>query len=113
MTCDGTKEVVSQVKVPWGSESDRSLCDLISASKLQPTPALALLNCPEHALVMRRFGQVRELMGQFPPITPLALLLKQFLADRSLDHPYCQIEDPFYFENNVGSTCFRIQQIVK
>ncbi|CAK9220579.1 unnamed protein product [Sphagnum troendelagicum] len=121
---------------------------------------------PEHALVMRRFGQVRELMGQFPPITLLALLLKQFLADRSLDHPYCQendlnlnnassrltyihvrcnlcvfdpqhmcvhiwaggiyvscdcgrsidplcIEDPVDFENNVGSTCFQIQQIVK
>ncbi|CAM6055888.1 unnamed protein product [Sphagnum tenellum] len=113
---------------------------------------------PEHALVMRRFGQVRELMGQFPPITLLALLLKQFLADRSLDHTYCQslgslfldflqlfgcvfdpqhmcvhiwaggiyvscdcglsidplcIEDPVDFENNVGSTCFQIQQIVK
>jgi hypothetical protein len=23
MTCDGAEEVVSQVKVPWGSESDR------------------------------------------------------------------------------------------
>lgn len=29
----------------------------------------------------------------------------------SIDPLY--IEDPFDFENNVGSTCFRIQQIVK
>jgi len=50
-----------------------------------------VLYSPEHALVMRPFGQVQELMGQFPPITPLLLLLKQFLADRSLDHPYCQV----------------------
>jgi DNA polymerase sigma len=62
-----------------------------------------VLYSPEHALVMRPFGQVQELMGQFPPITPLALLLKQFLADRSLDHPYkgglssyCQVNGIFH-----------------
>ncbi|KAF3780648.1 Non-canonical poly(A) RNA polymerase [Nymphaea thermarum] len=31
---------------------------------------------------------VRELTGQFPAAIPLALVLKQFLADRSLDHSY-------------------------
>lgn len=31
---------------------------------------------------------VRELTEQFPAATPLALVLKQFLADRSLDHSY-------------------------
>ncbi|XP_062229516.1 uncharacterized protein LOC133927191 isoform X3 [Phragmites australis] len=32
--------------------------------------------------------QVRELTQQFPAVLPLALILKKFLADRSLDHPY-------------------------
>uniref|UniRef100_A0A0E0LEH3 Polymerase nucleotidyl transferase domain-containing protein n=1 Tax=Oryza punctata TaxID=4537 RepID=A0A0E0LEH3_ORYPU len=31
---------------------------------------------------------VRELTQQFPAAVPLALILKKFLADRSLDHPY-------------------------
>uniref|UniRef100_A0A0A9DTB2 PAP-associated domain-containing protein n=1 Tax=Arundo donax TaxID=35708 RepID=A0A0A9DTB2_ARUDO len=31
---------------------------------------------------------VRELTQQFPVVLPLALILKKFLADRSLDHPY-------------------------
>ncbi|KAL6981730.1 hypothetical protein U1Q18_023353, partial [Sarracenia purpurea var. burkii] len=31
---------------------------------------------------------VKELTEQFPAATPLALVLKQFLADRSLDHSY-------------------------
>ncbi|WCJ22919.1 Nucleotidyltransferase family protein [Euphorbia peplus] len=31
---------------------------------------------------------VKELTGQFPAATPLALVLKQFLADRSLDQSY-------------------------
>lgn len=33
--------------------------------------------------------------------------------DRGLSIDPLYIEDPFDFENNVGSTCFRIQQIVK
>ncbi|KAG0596843.1 hypothetical protein M758_UG288300 [Ceratodon purpureus] len=159
---------------PWGSEKDRqNVCLDIS------------FEAPTNTGV-RTSELVRELMGQFPPLTPLALVLKQFLADRSLDHAYkgglssyCQvllitrflqhqqhlgrpsssqnlgslfmdflhffgyifdprsmcvrirgggkyvsrnrgpsidplyIEDPFDYENNVGSTCFRIQQIVK
>ncbi|CAK9867158.1 unnamed protein product [Sphagnum jensenii] len=175
MTCEGPAEdVVSQVKGPWGSEADREFVRLDISFEAPANTGL------------RTAELVRELMGQFPPITPLALLLKQFLADRSLDHPYkgglssyCQvllitrflqhqqhlgrppssqslgslfmdflhffgcvfdprrmcvriraggmyvsrdrglsidplyIEDPFDFENNVGSTCFRIQQIVK
>jgi hypothetical protein len=32
--------------------------------------------------------QVRELIQQFSAAAPLALVLKKFLADRSLDHPY-------------------------
>lgn len=32
--------------------------------------------------------QVRELTEQFPAAIPLALVLKQFLADRNLDHSY-------------------------
>lgn len=32
--------------------------------------------------------QVRELTQQFPAALPLALIMKKFLADRSLDHPY-------------------------
>ncbi|KAH8967999.1 hypothetical protein BDL97_03G106500 [Sphagnum fallax] len=127
-----------------GSESDRQSVRLDISFELQPTPAFALLNCPEHALVMRRFGQVRELMGQFPPITLLALLLKQSLliealiiltarcvfdprhmcvhiwaggiyvsCDRGLSIDPLYIEDLFDFENNMGSTCFWIQQIVK
>ena len=32
--------------------------------------------------------QVKELTEQFPAATPLALVLKQFLADRSLDQSY-------------------------
>ncbi|RWW13283.1 hypothetical protein GW17_00023010, partial [Ensete ventricosum] len=31
---------------------------------------------------------VRELTQQFPASVPLALVLKKFLADRSLDHAY-------------------------
>nr|CAB3471125.1 unnamed protein product [Digitaria exilis] len=31
---------------------------------------------------------VRQLTQQFPAVVPLALILKKFLADRSLDHPY-------------------------
>lgn len=54
--------------------------------------------------------QVRELMGQFTPLTPLALVLKQFLADRSLDHAYkgglssyCQVTCYIYIYQDVGS----------
>jgi DNA polymerase sigma len=159
---------------PWGSEKDRQIV-LLDISFEAPTNT-----------GLRTSELVRELMGQFPHLTPLALILKQFLADRSLDNAnkgglssYCQvllitrylqhqqhlgqpssnenlgllfmdflyffghvfdprsmcvrirsggqyvsrdrgpsidplyIEDPFDFENNVGSTCFRIQQIVK
>lgn len=32
--------------------------------------------------------QVRELTQQFPASVPLSLILKKFLADRSLDHSY-------------------------
>lgn len=47
-----------------------------------------MLLCTMYVLHGERYGQVRELMGQFSPLTPLALVLKQFLADRSLDHAY-------------------------
>lgn len=32
--------------------------------------------------------QVKDLTERFPSVTPLALVLKQFLADRSLDQSY-------------------------
>ena len=34
------------------------------------------------------YSQVKELTEQFPAVTPLSLVLKQFLADRSLDQSY-------------------------
>lgn len=34
------------------------------------------------------FVQVKDLRERFPAVTPLALVLKQFLADRSLDQSY-------------------------
>lgn len=34
------------------------------------------------------FMQVKELTEQFPAATPLAMVLKQFLSDRSLDQSY-------------------------
>jgi len=34
------------------------------------------------------FLQVKDLTEQFPAATPLALVLKQFLADRTLDQSY-------------------------
>ncbi|CAK8574652.1 unnamed protein product [Lathyrus sativus] len=40
----------------------------------------------EHGL--QTTGMVKELTEQFPAATPLALVLKQFLADRSLDQSY-------------------------
>lgn len=39
-------------------------------------------------LVFLLYMKVKELSEQFPAITPLALVLKQFLADRSLDQSY-------------------------
>jgi predicted nucleotidyltransferase len=76
MTCETAAEVFSQVKGPWGSEADRQFVRLDISFEAPANTGL------------RTAELVRELMGQFPPITPLALLLKQFLADRSLDHPY-------------------------
>lgn len=37
---------------------------------------------------LRTANLVRELTGKFPAILPLAVVLKQFLTDRCLDHPY-------------------------
>jgi DNA polymerase sigma len=96
MTCEGPAEdVVSQVKGPWGSEADRQFVRLDISFEAPANTGL------------RTAELVRELMGQFPPITPLALLLKQFLADRSLDHPYkgglssyCQVNGIFHVLKN-------------
>lgn len=37
---------------------------------------------------LRTANLVRELAGKFPAVLPLAVVLKQFLTDRCLDHPY-------------------------
>ncbi|KAK1285473.1 hypothetical protein QJS10_CPB20g01458 [Acorus calamus] len=82
---------------------------------------------------------VRQLTQKFPAAIPLALVLKRFLADRSLDRSYSgglsshclnlgsllmdflyffgidplHIDDPLYPTNNVGRNCFRIHQCIK
>lgn len=38
--------------------------------------------------IVLTFVQVKDLRDRFPAVTPLALVLKQFLADRSLDQSY-------------------------
>ena len=46
--------------------------------------SLCLINSMKFNILL----QVKELTEQFPAATPLALVLKQFLADRSLDQSY-------------------------
>ena len=43
---------------------------------------------PSYSFMYLFILQIRELTQQFPAVVPLALILKKFLADRSLDHPY-------------------------
>ncbi|OAE19324.1 hypothetical protein AXG93_1860s1340 [Marchantia polymorpha subsp. ruderalis] len=64
------------VKGPWGGKADRQLVRLDIS-----------FEAPSHT-GLRTAELVRELIGQYPALSPLALVLKQFLTDRSLDHPY-------------------------
>ncbi|KAG6552518.1 hypothetical protein Mapa_005938 [Marchantia paleacea] len=63
-------------KGPWGGKADRQLVRLDIS-----------FEAPSHT-GLRTAELVRELIGQYPALSPLALVLKQFLTDRSLDHPY-------------------------
>lgn len=45
-------------------------------------------NCTSSSTYQLFLSQVKELTEQFPAATPLAFVLKQFLADRSLDQSY-------------------------
>ncbi|KAL2642470.1 hypothetical protein R1flu_010057 [Riccia fluitans] len=65
-----------EVKGSWGGEADRRLVRLDIS-----------FEAPSHT-GLRTAELVRELIGQFPALSPMALVLKQFLTDRSLDHPY-------------------------
>lgn len=51
------------------------------------------------------FVQVKDLTERFPAVTPLALVLKQFLADRSLDQSYSGGLSSYCL---VGSCCMKI-----
>ncbi|KAH9290632.1 hypothetical protein KI387_034749, partial [Taxus chinensis] len=63
-------------KTPWCSKDNRESVRLDIS-----------FESPSHT-GLKTAGLVRELIGRFPAIVPMALILKQFLADRSLDHPY-------------------------
>ncbi|KAL3695829.1 hypothetical protein R1sor_009905 [Riccia sorocarpa] len=65
-----------ELKGPWGGKAERRLVRLDIS-----------FEAPSHT-GLRTAELVRELVGQFPALSPLALVLKQFLTDRSLDHPY-------------------------
>lgn len=72
-----SKEILSEEKTgPWGGKADRAFVRLDIS-----------FEAPSHT-GLRTAALVRELTAQFPAIVPLALVLKQFLTDRSLDHPY-------------------------
>lgn len=83
--CDSADDLHSNLKEassseerkgPWGGNLDRELVRLDIS-----------FEAPSHT-GLRTAELVRELTAQFPAIVPLALILKQFLTDRSLDHPY-------------------------
>eukprot|EP01018_Ginkgo_biloba_P022544 Gb_00149 [translate_table: standard] len=63
-------------KRSWGDEDDRQAVRLDISFESSSHTGLQTAEL------------VKELTGQFPAIVPLALVLKQFLTDRSLDHPY-------------------------
>ncbi|XP_024525198.1 uncharacterized protein LOC112344551 isoform X1 [Selaginella moellendorffii] len=60
----------------WGTKEDRHLVRL----------DISFESASHSGLLTAEL--VKELVSQFPAISPLALVLKQFLMDRGLDHPY-------------------------
>ncbi|WVZ79006.1 hypothetical protein U9M48_026637 [Paspalum notatum var. saurae] len=64
------------------SKLNKDDCDIVQSIRLDIS-----FKSPSHT-GLQTTELVRELTQQFPAVIPLALILKKFLADRSLDHPY-------------------------
>ncbi|XP_062178448.1 uncharacterized protein LOC133883223 isoform X3 [Phragmites australis] len=64
------------------SKLNKDDCDTVQSIRLDIS-----FKSPSHT-GLQTTVLVRELTQQFPAVVPLALILKKFLADRSLDHPY-------------------------
>ncbi|XP_066350423.1 uncharacterized protein [Miscanthus floridulus] len=64
------------------SKLNKDDCDIVQSIRLDIS-----FKSPSHT-GLQTAELVRELTQQFPAVVPLALILKKFLADRSLDHPY-------------------------
>lgn len=64
------------------SKLNKDDCDIVQSIRLDIS-----FKSPSHT-GLQTTELVRELSQQFPAVIPLALILKKFLADRSLDHPY-------------------------
>jgi DNA polymerase sigma len=64
------------------SKLNKDDCDIVQSIRLDIS-----FKSPSHT-GLQTTELVRELTQQFPAVVPLALILKKFLADRSLDHPY-------------------------
>ncbi|KQK17066.1 uncharacterized protein LOC100844132 isoform X2 [Brachypodium distachyon] len=65
-----------------GSKMNKDDCDAVKSIRLDIS-----FKSPSHT-GLQTTELVCELTQQFPAALPLALILKKFLADRSLDHPY-------------------------
>uniref|UniRef100_A0ACD6A745 Uncharacterized protein n=1 Tax=Avena sativa TaxID=4498 RepID=A0ACD6A745_AVESA len=64
------------------SKMNKDDCDVVKSIRLDIS-----FKSPSHT-GLQTTELVRELTQQFPAALPLALIMKKFLADRSLDHPY-------------------------
>ncbi|CAM0909318.1 unnamed protein product [Alopecurus aequalis] len=64
------------------SKMNKDDCDAVQSIRLDIS-----FKSPSHT-GLQTTELVRELTQQFPAALPLALIMKKFLADRSLDHPY-------------------------
>ncbi|KAL6603675.1 hypothetical protein ACP70R_044036 [Stipagrostis hirtigluma subsp. patula] len=64
------------------SKINKEDCDSVQSIRLDIS-----FKSPSHT-GLQTTELVRELTQQFPAVVPLALILKKFLADRSLDHAY-------------------------
>ncbi|KAK8456121.1 hypothetical protein SEVIR_4G280100v4 [Setaria viridis] len=64
------------------SKLNKDDCDIVQSIRLDIS-----FKSPSHT-GLQTTELVCELTQQFPAVVPLALILKKFLADRSLDHPY-------------------------
>ncbi|XP_044438231.1 uncharacterized protein [Triticum aestivum] len=65
-----------------GSKMNKDDCDAVRSIRLDIS-----FKSPSHT-GLQTTELVGELTQQFPAALPLALIMKKFLADRSLDHPY-------------------------